>query len=568
MIQENSQFRQRNVYKMIQHPFQSSYQNPKDIFAEQNKNQDKGNSQSLQLFLGQSKSQLLSADKTPKTNSKTSNDKMPKINFNTAQFTKNKLRDNVFLNQKFTNDQVETQIKKKQYSITSSPVNKPQDLDLSQNSNTNSAFFINQSQESFQKSQQGRLIYTSQNFMNFIKNKIRISQPAHQKSSIYSEESSQLLEQSIHLLNMADSRILNLNQPNQIENEEQLHKSQQKYFYSPVLRENKKEQITLIENKFEFFKIDCQDKQFPLSIQVIKLTGQFKIYWSLSNPTPGTNLYQKKNFACIDVTKEQSWKIDLNQYQNETYQKPQFVFLGFASQNYNFIEIKFWFTDLNLQKYRKMKLSYDQIKVINPKIEARYEQKRREKTELDSNQQQEEIYQIYLKRREKQLMQSKFGDIINHNRKNISEFTQEKRQKMLESQFQEKNQHIQEVNQKKQIIDTQCVRKKVQSILQKTIQRIIKQDNQNKEQQKVLFEKQTVDWIQILSLIQLIDIIRKRIEQHKQMKNLANKDKGIVKSFLQKYREQKSILSRQDSDSNNQINEIREKTASRTSQFY
>ncbi|KAL4495459.1 hypothetical protein ABPG72_020200 [Tetrahymena utriculariae] len=567
MIQDSSQFRQRNVYKMIQHPLERSYQYSRDKVMEQNI-QNKGfkniaNDQSLQLVLGQSKSQLLSPDKTPKTNSKTQNDKMPFINFSTAQITKNKFKDKLFLNKKFSNDQTKNQ--KNQHSAASSPIYKPLDLDLSQSSNTNSAFFLNQNLEQLQKSQQGRLIYTSQNFINFIKNKIKKTQPTHQKSSVYSEESSQLLEQSMHLLNMADSRILNFNQPNHIESEDQLHKSQQKYFYSPVLRENKKEQITLIENKFEFFKIDCQDKQFPLSIQVLKLTGQFKIYWSLSNPTPGTSLYQKKNFACIDVIKEQSWKIDLNQYQKETYQKPEFVFLGFNSQNYNFVEIKFWFTDLNLQKYRKMKLSYDQIKVSNQKIDLRYEQKRREKTETDSIQQQEEIYQIYLKRREKLIQQSKFGDIINHNRKNISEFTQQKRQKMLESQFLEKNQHIQEVNQKKQIIETQCVKKKVQSILSKTIQRIMKQEFQNKEQLKILFKKQTVDWLQILSLFQLIDAIQKRMKQHKQMKNLANKENGVVKSFLQKYRLQKSILSPQKSNSKNQINEIREKAASRTS---
>ncbi|EAR98287.2 hypothetical protein TTHERM_00346910 (macronuclear) [Tetrahymena thermophila SB210] len=556
MIQDNSSFRQRNVYKMIQHKLQSNYQRSNVIEQDiQNKDlKDQANIQSGQLILRQSRSQQLST--TPKTNSKSSNDKMPYIHFNTPQaIIKNKFKDKLFLSQKFSHDQGETNNYKKQLSIASSPIQKPLDLNSSQISNTNSAYYINQNLEQcFQKPQQGRLIYTSQNFVNFIKNKIRKSQPTHQKFSIYSEESSQLLEQSMYLLNMADSRILNLNQPYQVEIEETLQKSQQKNFYSPVLRENKKEQITLIENKFEFFKIDCQDKQFPLSIQVLKLNGQFKIYWSVSNPTPGTNLYQKKNFACIDVTKEQSWKIDLNQYQKETYQKPEFVYLGFISQNYNFIEIKFWFTDLNLQKYRKMKLSYDQIKISNPKVDAKYVQKRRENTEIDIVQQQEEIYQIYLKRREKLIQQSKFGDIINHNRKNVSEFSQEKRQKVLESQFQEKNQHIQEVNQKKQIIETQSVKKKVQSILQKTIERIMKQEIQNKELQKVLFKKQTIDWIQILSLIQLIDVIRKKIEQHKQMKYLVNKKSGIVNTFLQKYRMQKSVLYPLKSNSIEQLN--------------
>jgi hypothetical protein len=67
--------------------------------------------------------------------------------------------------------------------------------------------------------------------------------------------------------------------------------------------------------EYEFLKINCENKNFPLKIQILKLTD--KIYLNISF----TEMFPKRDKGlhryCLEINKENVWKIDKPESKNK-----------------------------------------------------------------------------------------------------------------------------------------------------------------------------------------------------------------------------------------------------------
>ncbi|KAM3138887.1 hypothetical protein pb186bvf_009090 [Paramecium bursaria] len=249
-------------------------------------------------------------------------------------------------------------------------------------------------------------------------------------------------------------------------------------------------QIELRQVEFYYLKIRCKGMSVPLQFFMKQeINTNFKIFLSPLNPYP-------TKFSCDQVFTIKGWKY---KYDESKIFNNDYLYLSIVSEADTIMKVKFYFGQIKKsQTYTKMNKSSESIQ-MDPQIL---------KTEIAE----------IKKRRRMKLLQMQGGqmkDLVQQNIKHIVDYNEDYQKSQREWRKQQSNIQIQEVIERKRVIEVCEQQRKEINLTQKQVSKAIRFQQSLIQHKKFVKNKICSNWLTSLTLCLLTQKIN-QVYKHKQ----------------------------------------------------